>query len=1093
MTAVTGAWADSVNDLVAVGPGYTFIADNITSNGTVNTLVANTLYDEGRIFAPSANSVATNKGSSTIAGVSHLNSLRLKKTQDQLVFKVSEPCIVTFYTQSHSERGINVGSSAGGHEYGQQSVNTTTFECTIPAAGSVYLSSFGGDFFFAGFEVTGIEKTVYFDNSKSDWPTVNVWAWDDSENYTGGEWPGVKMEPTGTENLYKWSTTGDPTKILFNNGTNQTFDCDFVDGATYDVDGRKMTVTFKTDKDWNGVWVYAWRDVDNNKEEPFGEWPGTQMTDNFDGTWTYTFSDFNTPEKIIFHNNNGDQTPDWDFEADKTYEYIEHTYTATFTTDKQWDEVRAYAWSGDGDGATEYLGEWPGTALTAEGGVYTVSIKTYDEAPEKIIFNNGKDGDEKEKTPDWTFVNEKAYTYMQKTYTATFTTDANWENVYAYAWTGDGDGATKYLGIWPGTALTADDEGVYSVTINTYEEAAPAKIKFNNGKGGDDPLMEETHNHTFVNSKAYKYITATPLYALTENQTFVAGTTVDVKDADNDVVATLTYGVSGGNDFIQTTDAYGLNDDYTEFQYMTPGNNQNGGPNTGTVYTINPFYNGTITVGVRLNGDKNFFIQEDGTSMGGYDGIKIPEATNTSYSFPVKAGSTYKVFCTGSKLGFFGFDYKPEFKFKIAGSMTGWKKLKVLSNSITFTNLEAGTYKFKVIDGENWKGFTDLTEVADNLYNDAEGNICFKLGEAGNVTVTYISGETFTVVGNFVAPTVALAGSMNEWSTTANVFTTAADQKTASMTINLATVGDYEFKIVVDENWLSKEGEGGSKYSLHRGWRTVDGVDQFNKENFKLTADVAGDYTFTWTYATNTLTITFPTGDLTLDEEVDNTATLTEWDGTSANVTLKRTLKANGWNTFAVPFDVSSTMLTTLKTTYGVTVKELTDASFADGTLTLTFGDAESIEAGKPYIVNVTSNFDFSEILIPGVIISKTAKPFTSTNVDFIPTLGKTTIPAGDVKNVLFMTSGGNLKHPTTLPADIKGFRAYFQLKGDAVNAASFNLDFGNGETTGINSLTPEPSSNGEGTIYSLDGRRLSSKPAQKGVYIVNGKKMVIK
>ena len=1098
MTAVTGAWADdSVNDLVAVGPGYTFIADNITSNGTVK-LVANTLYDGGRIFAPTNNSVSTVKGSSTFAGGSHLYSLRLKNTQDQLVFKVSEPCVVTFYTQSHSSRGINVGSSAGSYDYGKQTVSTTTFKCTIPAAGLVYLSSFGGDFYFAGFEVTGIEKTVYFDNTNG-WGTVNAYAW-----YNNGEgdipvsagWPGDDMTYDTEKGLYKWTTMGNPTKIIFNNSTNQTPDCDFVDGATYDVDGRKMTVTFKTDKDWNGVWVYAWRDVDiNHQEETFGPWPGGQMTDNLDGTWTYTFSAPVDPEKIIFHNNNGDQTPDWDFEADKTYEYIEHTYTATFTTDKQWDEVRAYAWSGDG--AKKYLGDWPGTALTAEGGVYTVSIKTYDEAPEKILFNNGKNGDDplKEQTPDWTFVNEKAYTYMQKTYNATFTTDANWENVYAYAWTGDGDGATKYLGIWPGTALTADDEGVYSVTINTYEEAAPAKIKFNNGKDGDDPLKKQTNDQTFVNGKAYKYITATPLYALTENETFVAGTIVDVKDAENDVVATLTYGVSGGADFNETTDAYGLNDDYAGFGYMTSGNGQNGGPNTGTVYTINPFYNGTITVGVRLNGGKNFYIQEDGTSMEGYDGITISEATNTSYSFPVKAGSTYKVYCTGSKLGFFGFDYdytKPELKFQIAGSMTGWNTIKVRSNSITFTNLAAGTYKFKVIDGENWKGFTDLTEVADNLYNDAEGNICFKLGEAGNVTVTYISGETFTVVGNFVAPTVALAGSMNEWSTTANVFTTAADQKTASMTINLATAGDYEFKIVVGDNWLSKEGEGGSKYSLHRGWRTVDGVDQFNKENFKLTTDVAGDYTFTWTYATNTLTITFPTGNLTLDEVADNAETLTNWDGTSANLTLKRTLTTGGWNTFAVPFDVSSTMLTTLKTTYGVTVKELTNASFADGTLTLTFGDAESIEAGKPYIVNVTSNFDFSEILIPGVIISKTAQPFTSTNVDFIPTLGKTTIE-GDTKEILIMAGGGELKHPKTLPADMKGFRAYFQLKGEAANAHDFYFDFGNGETTGINTLDNLTNSQVDvnAPMYNLAGQRVTK--SYKGVVIQNGQKMVIK
>lgn len=233
--------------------------------------------------------------------------------------------------------------------------------------------------------------------------------------------------------------------------------------------------------------------------------------------------------------------------------------------------------------------------------------------------------------------------------------------------------------------------------------------------------------------------------------------------------------------------------------------------------------------------------------------------------------------------------------------------------------------------------------------------------------------------------------------------------------------------------------------------------------------------------------------DLELREENVNTTVLADWDGYEADINLKRTLKAGSWNTFAIPYDISTGFLNILKNYYGITaVKELTDASLTDGTLNLSFDDAKKIDAGKPYLVMVESDLDLSSLAVPEVV-KATPQPFTSTYVDFIPTLGKTTIPAGDVKNVLFMTSGGYLKHPTTLPADIKGFRAYFQLKGDAANAASFNLDFGNGETTGINSLTSEPSSKGEESIYSLDGRRLSGKPAQKGVYIVNGKKMVIK
>ena len=48
-------------------------------------------------------------------------------------------------------------------------------------------------------------------------------------------------------------------------------------------------------------------------------------------------------------------------------------------------------------------------------------------------------------------------------------------------------------------------------------------------------------------------------------------------------------------------------------------------------------------------------------------------------------------------------------------------------------------------------------------------------------------------------------------------------------------------------------------------------------------------------------------------------------------------------------------------------------------------------------------------------------------------------------------------------------------------------------EATGIRSLSPDPSPVGEGSIYTLDGRRFERKPAQRGVYVKNGKKVIIK
>ncbi len=179
----------------------------------------------------------------------------------------------------------------------------------------------------------------------------------------------------------------------------------------------------------------------------------------------------------------------------------------------------------------------------------------------------------------------------------------------------------------------------------------------------------------------------------------------------------------------------------------------------------------------------------------------------------------------------------------------------------------------------------------------------------------------------------------------------------------------------------------------------------------------------------------------------------------------------------------------------------LTDAALPFvPSLTLNFANASSIEAGKPYLVKVAANTDLSTAPFTEAIVSKEAQPFTSTDVDFIPTLGKTLVtgPEGDkdnVKAVLFLAAGNKLVTPSVVndatqeASYMKGFRAYFQVKGLAAGARAFSMNLGDGETTGI-SLTPAPSPKGEGSIYTLDGRRIS-KATQKGVYIVNGKKVI--
>ena len=92
--------------------------------------------------------------------------------------------------------------------------------------------------------------------NKSNWATVNAWIWGDgNNNYTGGTWPGKKMtkvdgEINGKYECYKWVYTGaytnEPTGLIFNNGSNQTSDLEYVNGGVYDNAGNLLTTIAPT-------------------------------------------------------------------------------------------------------------------------------------------------------------------------------------------------------------------------------------------------------------------------------------------------------------------------------------------------------------------------------------------------------------------------------------------------------------------------------------------------------------------------------------------------------------------------------------------------------------------------------------------------------------------------------------------------------------------------------------------------------------------------------------------------------------------------------------------------------------------------------
>ena len=101
-------------------------------------------------------------------------------------------------------------------------------------------------------EVKEGEMCAFFEAPATWNNTIKCWAWNNSSNFTGGNWPGVECTLLGNASngnkVWKWSYTGtlatQPTGIIFNNnGSPQTADFTFQNGGYYNKDGLKAVVT----------------------------------------------------------------------------------------------------------------------------------------------------------------------------------------------------------------------------------------------------------------------------------------------------------------------------------------------------------------------------------------------------------------------------------------------------------------------------------------------------------------------------------------------------------------------------------------------------------------------------------------------------------------------------------------------------------------------------------------------------------------------------------------------------------------------------------------------------------------------------------
>lgn len=229
--------------------------------------------------------------------------------------------------------------------------------------------------------------------------------------------------------------------------------------------------------------------------------------------------------------------------------------------------------------------------------------------------------------------------------------------------------------------------------------------------------------------------------------------------------------------------------------------------------------------------------------------------------------------------------------------------------------------------------------------------------------------------------------------------------------------------------------------------------------------------------------------DITLNATDDNTETLDDLNNRMANVTMTRTLNPAGWNTFCAPFDISTSLIASVFGT-GTKVRTLESSAYDSNTnsLTLNFTSAESIEAGKPYLVWIGNSTAVENPTFTNVAVSNTTTTKQTDFVDFVPVMNPIELTEGD-KDVLFVVGGNKLTFPTTT-GNINGFRAYFHLTNNtATNARSFTMNFDD-EATAISIMLKDETVDDQ-AIYNLNGQRIAQP--QRGLYIINGKKRIVK
>lgn len=459
------------------------------------------------------------------------------------------------------------------------------------------------------------------------------------------------------------------------------------------------------------------------------------------------------------------------------------------------------------------------------------------------------------------------------------------------------------------------------------------------------------------------------------------------------------------------------------------------------------FEGGAIPTGWDNSG---FIVKQNG--VGGYPSYDLP-----SYFAVGNGGSSDKTLITpllkanaGDKLTFDGFFYYGDETMKVDYStdLSTWNNLYTYDKS-SYSN--GSTHNIEIesaITGEFYLRFTV------NYYNGIDNIVGFKLAPAKEHDAI-IASNNIPAEGNQYV------------------------EYTATITVKEKAGKDDE--VVTAELWI-----GTNKVATEENVTLTANDDKEITLSFTPATAMSGDayikvYNANIDLTTATQTVEINEA-LVLDETVDLSTVLSSI-GVKPSVVVKYTAK-NGWNTICMPFALTDEILTSI---FGAGYKAYEFKSYSSGVLG--FSSTTTFASCYPYIVYIEAAASNPEgvKLFNVNVTDDTAKYDEHSGVtfkgSFAPVADASTINSGSWYGV---TTGGEIR-PAGATATMDGFRAFFT--GDVANARIFIMD--DEDVTGIAAINREGLAIDNAAVYNLNGQKVLH--AKKGVYIVNGRKVVIK